>query len=75
MQKELAIYVLDYARQNYNKSGWSVVVECYSLEDIERVITENGAITEKEALDSFEIIVDIWGERLADASYYKSQRY
>ena len=43
----LAKYVYEYALKNYNKSGWSTVVECYELEEIESVLAEENAKTKK----------------------------
>ena len=71
--KDLAKYVYDYAMDNYGKSGWSVIVECKTLEEIEAELIEEKATTKKAAIAVFEDVVDIWGERMADARYYREE--
>jgi hypothetical protein len=73
VMNELAKYVYDYALDNYEKSGWSAIVECYEIKDIERRLIEEGAKTKKAALAAFELTVEIWGERMADAKHYKEE--
>ena len=67
--KDLAKYLYDYAMANYEKSGWSVIVETMELADIEAWLTEAGATTKTAAKKAFVDVVDIWGERMADANY------
>ena len=69
--KDLAKYVYDYAMENYTTSGWSVIVECRTLEEIEATLIEDKATTKKAAIAAFKDVVDIWGERMADADYYR----
>ena len=69
--KDLAKYVSDYAMDNYEVSGWSVIVECYTLEKIEEEIIKDKATTKKAAIAAWKDVVDIWGERMADADYYR----
>lgn len=73
--KNLAKYVYAYAMDNYEVSGWSVIVECKTLEEIEEELIEANATTKKAAIAAFEDVVDIWGERMADARYYEEGGY
>jgi hypothetical protein len=73
--KDLAKYVYDYAMDNYTVSGWSMIVECKTLKEIEEELIEANATTKKAALAAFEVVVDIWGERMADARYYAEGGY
>ena len=50
--KDLAKYLYDYAMANYEKSGWSVIVETMELADIEADLIEAGATTKTAAKKS-----------------------
>jgi len=68
---DLATYIYETALKNYNESwGWSVIVECWSLKEIEAEIVEDGAATKKAAMQIFEPLVEIWNEQRADANSY-----
>jgi len=62
-RRELIAAVQEYAKANYDVSGWSVIVECYDEQEIAEVIGR--ARTLKGALAKFATIVGVVGERIA----------
>ena len=64
---ELVQYVKDYANFHYNDGGWDVIVECWEDKDILKVLTEDNATTEKEAIAAFKDVVAVWADQQADA--------
>ena len=65
---KLVQYIKDYANFHYEDGGWDVIAECWEDKDILKVLTENDATTEKEALASFKDVVAVWADRQADAN-------
>lgn len=59
--------VMRHAKAHYEDGGWDVVVECWTLEEIQRVIDEDRCATLEDALRSFAALVDVWADRQADA--------
>ena len=70
---ELVQYVKDWANFHYNDGGWDVIVECWEDKDIIKVLTEDNATTEKEALASFKGIVAVWADQQADADFHRRE--
>ena len=66
-RRELIAAVQDYAKKNYDVSGWSVIVECYDEQEIAEVIGR--ARTLKGALAKFATIVSVVGDRIAEANF------
>ena len=64
---ELVQYVKDYANFHYEDGGWDVIAECWEDKDIIKVLTEDNATTEKEAIAAFKDVVAVWADRQADA--------
>jgi hypothetical protein len=64
---ELVQYVKDYANFHYEDGGWDVIVECWEDKDILKVLKENNATTEKEAIAAFKRFVAVWADQQADA--------
>jgi len=61
--------VKDYAMAHYT-SGWDVIVECWSDNDIENVINQeiaDGATTPLEIIQAFADIAGIYFDREMDA--------
>lgn len=58
---DLIAAVKRHARENYNRGGWDIVVECYDDADLAALI--GGAKTEREAIDKVADIVGIHHER------------
>ena len=65
---KLVQYIKDYANFHYEDGGWDVIAECWEDKDILKVLTENDATTEKEALASFKDVVAVWADRQSDAN-------
>lgn len=63
----LADKVMAHAEANYTAGGWDVVVECWTLKDINEYLAESGATNESDAIDAMERIVGVWADRQADA--------
>jgi hypothetical protein len=49
MSAELVAAVKKHARQNYEKQGWDIVVECFEDADILKLI--DGATSERDAIE------------------------
>ena len=64
---ELVQYIKDYSNYHYEDGGWDVIAECWEDKDIIKVLTEDNATTEEEALASFKDVVAVWADRQADA--------
>lgn len=62
---DLVAAVQAHALDHYEDGGWDVVVECFEAADIAAQI--DGATTLAEALARFEVQVDVWADRQADA--------
>lgn len=58
--------IMDRAIQNYEGGGWDVIVECWTLEDIDQLLAEHHG-DEAEATKTIEALVDVWSDRQADA--------
>lgn len=65
----LADNIMAYAEQSYEKGGWDVVVECWTLKEIDEYLAECGATNYDDALDAMERLVGVWGDRQAEARY------
>lgn len=63
----LADKVMAHAEANYEKGGWDVVVECWTLTDITDYLRECSATNEADAIDAMENIVGVYADRQADA--------
>ena len=48
--KETVQAVKAYAKANYNKGGWDIVVECYSDRELEEELDKLGATDEASAI-------------------------
>jgi hypothetical protein len=58
--------VKEHARQNYAKSGWDYVVECWTDEDIAGTIKESGARSAKGAIKACKSIANDFADRRSD---------
>jgi hypothetical protein len=58
--------IMERAIKYYNDGGWDVIVECWTLEDIDAILAKNDG-DEVKATADIEAIVDIMAEREADA--------
>lgn len=68
MDYNLADALYSYAMDHYNDSfGWSVIVECWEIDQIAEFLATNDAHTLSEAIESFSGVVDIWQDRYLDA--------
>jgi len=67
--KELAHHVQDHALAHYNEGGWSVLIECYTLAEIESELIEENATTKAQAIACFEEACDVIGELWAGRAY------
>lgn len=57
-----------HAVQHYNDNfGWSIVVECWSHDDICDLLFKHNADTLDKAIAAFADLVDVWDDRYADA--------
>jgi hypothetical protein len=56
-----------HAHDHYNDGGWDVIVECWDPYMIRDDLTRRGAGTPDEAIRAFEVYVDIYADRQADA--------
>jgi len=63
----IAERVYDHAVKNYEKGGWDVIVECWTVEDIVDHMDKYGITTLKGAMSSFGATADVWADRQADA--------
>jgi hypothetical protein len=63
----LAPAIYKHAEDHYTDGGWDVIVECWDLDMIEKVIEERGARTFADALEIFQSLADIWADQQADA--------
>lgn len=59
--------VKKHANEHYEDGGWDVLVECWGDKDILKHLDAYGARTEKEAIESFKTVVNVWADRQADA--------
>ena len=77
--KELAKYVMDFAKENYNKYGWDFVVECLTLEEIENELSEEGVTTRSGALkfyrNAYDIVAEHRDEMKAFAKSLREEAY
>lgn len=67
----LAKELRGYALAHYNDGGWDVIIECWSDEEIDKVLTEEKAETLDDAIKAFEPLVEVWKEREAEAESYR----
>lgn len=64
----LADKVMAHAEANCEKGGWDVVVECWTLKEIDEYLTECGdVLDEGDAIIAMERLVGVWADRQADA--------
>lgn len=64
----LSEMVYAHAVTHYNDNfGWSVIVECWTHDQIADRLIEAQAQTEKQAIAAFADLVDVWDDRYADA--------
>jgi hypothetical protein len=56
-----------HAMKNYNVSGWSVIVECWSDQMLFDALASDDCRTSADAIASFEGVVSVWGDQMADA--------
>ena len=63
----LADKIMAHAEANYTAGGWDVVVECWTLKEINEYLAECGARDEHAAMEAMENIVGVWADRQADA--------
>lgn len=63
--QEIAKAIVTYAKDHYEDGGWDVLVECWSLPEIEELIPEGTSLS--DALASFQSLAAVWAERQADA--------
>ena len=69
MQSNLVEVVKAYALRHYNAGGWDVIVECYSNDEIAKLIA--GSSSGLQAIRKAKALVDIFAERQADARYHR----
>lgn len=65
--KQLIEAVKKHAYENYENGGWDVIVECWTDDEIEERLIEDGAGSVEDAIKSFMVLAEIWAERQADA--------
>lgn len=65
--EQLVAYVKAHALAHYEDGGWDVVVECYTDAAISDVLREEEVTTKDGAIEAFELMVDVWSDRQADA--------
>lgn len=64
----LAPAIYKWAEDHYTDGGWDVIVECWTLDQIEAYIVEAGVTTFADAVKLFgEGVVAIWADQQADA--------
>lgn len=61
---QTAAEIYQHAVDHYNDGGWDVIVECWTVEEIQEKITEMGLV---KAWLLIKDLVDIWADRQADA--------
>lgn len=61
-----ATAVMTVAKQRYNEGGWDVIVECWTDEELNKVLADCDGDVEK-AWEIIRSLVDIWADRQADA--------
>lgn len=66
--KHLIVSVRERALEQYEDSyGWSVIVECYTDQEIQGEIIKNNLHTVEEVLAHFDSIADLRSERYQEA--------
>ena len=55
--------VIQHAKDNYNKSGWDVIVECYTEAEVVEALTDEGTKTITKAIALFTRIAKGQAER------------
>lgn len=64
---EIAEFIYAHAEKHYNKGGWDVIVECWTVQMIEDAMIEAGNTTPAYALAQFCDLASIWADQQADA--------
>lgn len=59
----LASDVRDHAYENYETDGWDMIYECYSAEELFKVISEKDFTSKKEAIEHFHQIALLYDEQ------------
>lgn len=57
--------VMAHAKAHYTEGGWDVIYECWTNEELDTLLEEEGS--EEAAWLLIESLVDIWSDRQADA--------
>ncbi len=66
----MAAAVMAHAEARYNDGGWDVIVECWTLGEIEASLAWSNPADTAEAIQHFAELADVLAERQADADYY-----
>lgn len=55
--------VMAHAREHYSEGGWDVIYECWTNEEVDQLLEEEGS--EEAAWLAIESLVDVWSDRQA----------
>lgn len=64
--EQIAEAVMQHAEKHYNENGWDYIVECFSIGDIVRELTECNVSTLPEAIKEMGEYAGLLDERRTD---------
>ena len=71
MNKDIIFAVRQFAEKNYGKGGWDILVECWSDEDIHKIVAGNKSANSaiKKVRECLRPIAGVRSEMMAMASW------
>lgn len=73
MATELAHFIQKHAQDNYEAGGWDIIIECWTLDEIDEHLNKHAAASEAEAIAAFIPLIDVWADRQADADFHQRE--